>query len=157
MRKNKGAKKAKTRYHKGRPKMQMNQQSQQQQIDAYVRKVLGALENDPDSLSGTEKRFGAKYAGVVKGVRQIEGDLTQLREQGRQIEARTRSLELQHQSESGRAAAFLESLVSLKFEVDAPIQVPDPTIAEAPPADAKPAGGNGALKPPREAVPPAAQ
>jgi len=108
----------------------MNPQSQQQQqkVEAYVRQVVGALKDDPSSLSPKEKRFGSKYVEVLQRVQQIEGDLTQLREQVRQSEARVRSLELQHQSETGRASAFLESLVSLKFDeslIDAPAAVPE--------------------------------
>jgi chromosome segregation ATPase len=163
-RKNKGAKKAKTCYHKGRPSM--NPQSQQQQAQKYVQGVLSALENDPGSLSGTERRFGSKYAEVHGRVRQIEGDLTQLREQVRQAEARIKSLELQHQAESGRAGAFLESLVSLKFDVDPPmLPTSEEGAREAKPAgkegevrEAKPAGDNGVQKPPlKEAASPVAQ
>ena len=131
------------------------QAQQQQQVDAYIRKVMNALENDPGSLSSTEKQFGSKYAAVVRKVRQIETELTQVREQVRQGEARAKSLELQHQGESGRAAGLLEALVSLKFEAGPPeIQMPPPP--EAPPSGEKEAGGdNGTSEPAtRAAVPP---
>lgn len=129
------------------------QQAQQQRIQQYVQKVMADLQSDPDSLTGNERRFGSKYAEVLQRVRQIEGDLTQLREQVRQGEARIRSLELQHQGESGRAGAFLESLVSLKFDTDAPIQMPTPAIE----GEGEVKGDNGAQAPAPRVVPPAAQ
>ncbi len=140
---------------------QQRQEAQQRQAQKYIQEVMTSLENDPSSLTGTERKFGSKYAEVSQRVRQIETDLTQLREQVRQAEARIRSLELQHQAENGRAAAFLESLVSLKFDVDEPVAAPHrPEVVreEHVPEDAKPAGDNGAQKPsPRAAVPPEAQ
>lgn len=136
---------------------QQAQQERQQRIHEYVQGVLGALEKSPGSLSKTERRFGAKYAETHQKVRQIEGELTQLREQIRQGEARIRSLELQHQAESGRAGGFLESLVSLKFDED-DATLP-PAIIESPGRieEAKVEGGdNGTQKPSsRAAVPPA--
>lgn len=131
---------------------QMNpQQAQQQRAQAYVQQVLSDLEKDPGALNPTERQFGSKYAETYKRVRQIESDLTQLREQIRQGEARVKSLELQHQSEAGRATAFLESLVSLKFEVEAEASFP---TLQNDPKD----GDNGAQKPSvRAVVPPVAQ
>lgn len=138
-----------------RMNQQTQQQKQQQEVDAYIRKVMGALENDPDSLSSIEKQFGTKYATVIQRVRQVEADLTQTREQVRQGEARVRSLELQHQAESGRATGFLETLVSLKFESAPEVQTPPPP---APPGEGVTKGGNGLPEPElRAAVPPAAQ
>lgn len=125
-------------------------QQRQQQMEQYVQDTVKALEKDPNSLNAVEKRFGTKYVQSLQRVRAIEGDLTQLREQIRQGEARVRSLELQHQSETGKTSAYVESLVSLKFDEEpAPIEspLPEPTVEGAPPE-----GGNGA---PRRAAAPA--
>ena len=138
-------------------RQQMDAQAQQQQqIDTYIRKMLSALENDPDSLSSTERQFGAKYAAVVQRVRQIESDLNQIKEQVRQGEARAKSLELQHQSESGRAAGLLEALVSLKFEAAPEVKKPPPPIES--PLEKEVGGDNGTPKPiDRVEEPPVAQ
>lgn len=138
------------------------QQAQQQRAQAYIQKVMGALENDPSTLSSTERRFGSKYSEVHQRVRQIENDLTQLREQLRQGEARVKSLELQHQAESGRATAFLESLVSLKFDVEPEDLVPQAPVEEAKGTTEEPKeevkGDNGTPEPaPRAVAPPVAQ
>jgi DNA repair exonuclease SbcCD ATPase subunit len=102
----------------------MNQQAQrQQQVQTYIQGILSALEKDPSTLDSTERRIGSKYVEAAQRVRQVEAELTQLREQSRQVEARVRSLELQHQSEVGRTNGFLETLASLKFEGDTPMPV----------------------------------
>ena len=120
---------------------QQMQQQRQKQMEEYVQTVVGALEKDPTSLNAVEKRFGTKYVQSLQRVRAIEADLTQLREQIRQGEARVRSLELQHQSETGKTSAYVESLVALKFDEEPePIKAPEPA---APGEDPPPKGDNG--------------
>jgi hypothetical protein len=87
----------------------------QQQLDRVIKEVLSAKDED---LSKHERRLRAKYLNTNGQVGALKQDIQNSRSQIEQAQARLRSLELQLQAETGRAAGFLESLVSLRLEED---------------------------------------
>jgi len=100
----------------------------QQRVQAYIQGVLKAAENDPKSLSKEEMRVAGKYRIESQRLQQVQQDISQMRDQIHQAEARLRSLELQAADVQGRATGLLDYLASAKFEEEAapPDMMPPP-------------------------------
>jgi len=89
------------------------------QADSYVRQALQQLQGDVNSLTEQERRLLRKYQKYDQMARQAGQDAEQLRSQIQQAEARLRSIELQIVDAQGKAAGFIEYLISAKFEDEA--------------------------------------
>lgn len=82
----------------------------------YLKSVLQKMKEDPASLSSTENRLAGKYVHHSESTNSIAQDISQMRNQIQQAEARLRSLELQVERESGKAQNCVEILIEMKFE-----------------------------------------
>lgn len=117
----------------------MDQQELQQAKEAYVEEFIRKVDKAPADLSKHELRIGTRFKEARGKADQIGKDITQIKEQITQAEARVRSMELQVQQEVGKANGFLEAILAMAFDDDAPmpeVQIPD--------------GGNGKAMPPPE-------
>lgn len=103
--------------------------------EAYIKRILAASKDSPDSLTKHERRLADKYNASQDRVGKLRNDMQTMQNQIQQGEARLRSMELQVQSEGGKANGLLEALLAIEFDED---------VTTAPPASAK---GNGAADP----------
>lgn len=123
----------------------------QQEVQAYLNHVLKMSEDSPEKLSKEERRLIDRYRRENQKLHQINSDISQIRDQIRQGEARLRSLELQAADTAGRAAAMLDYLAGLKFDEEPQLEVP-PTEKPTGTPDAEKveaASSPGVLKKPR--------
>jgi hypothetical protein len=93
----------------------------------YVNGILQAAETKPDTLTSDEKRIAARHKKEMTRLMNLNGEISQIRDQMRQGEARLRSLELQAADTQGKVSGLLEYMISLKFpEVED--AVTEPTV-----------------------------
>lgn len=96
--------------------------------DTYLRQLMKMSEDNPERLSPTERRIAGKIRLSQQRSTSINQDLSQLRDQITQGEARVRSLELQAKSEEGKIQALLDFVVEEKFEPEEAMQnLPPPS------------------------------
>jgi uncharacterized coiled-coil DUF342 family protein len=97
------------------------EQAVQQQKQQYVQKTLSEYSSKPEDLSKEERRLCKKYQEEANKLGQLHGEISQLRDQLRQGEARLKSLELQAADSQGRASGLLDYLISSKFDEESPV------------------------------------
>lgn len=90
----------------------------QEAVQAYLADGMKKLAESPSSLSKTEKRLLTKLKKTSDAAQQVLKDIQNMKGQISQAEARLRSLELQSENHQGAANAFVDELVSLKFDTD---------------------------------------
>ena len=106
-------------------------------VQKYIDDAMKRLDENPDSLEKFERRLLSKIRKSSVSAQQSFKDLQDLRNQITQAEARLRSVELQAESYQGQVSAYIDEIVSLKFDLDEPLPPPAPTPDPA---------GNGAPK-----------
>lgn len=94
----------------------MSEDKLKKESEAYLKSFLDRLSKSPDTLKGFEKRLGEKYSAARDAANKMMGELENLRKNIRQAEERARVMELQMQSELGKAAGFLDSIVEVEME-----------------------------------------
>jgi hypothetical protein len=93
------------------------------QADTYLRDLLQSFETKRDELDPHTRRLIIKYKEAQAKGEQLTRDIDQMKNQIKQAEARTRTLELQAADTLGKAAGYLEFLVSMKFEEEPAVPV----------------------------------
>lgn len=86
--------------------------------EEYGKKILEQFQKDPSKLGPHETRLAKKYYGAVGEADNADQKINQINDQIYQAQARVRSLELQQKENMGKAAAFLEYILALKFDTD---------------------------------------
>lgn len=109
-----------------------------QEVQKYIDGAMKRLDESPGSLEPYERRLLGKIKKASQGAQQSMKDVGDLKNQVAQAEARIRSLELQAENLQGSVNAYIDEIVSVKFNIEEPLDVPTKTH-EAPPAsdDAK--------------------
>ena len=86
--------------------------------EEYGQKILKQFQKDPTKLGPHEARLARKYHESSSEADSIDQTVRQINGQVHQAQARVRSLELQYNEQIGKAAAFLEYIIALKFDGD---------------------------------------
>ena len=97
----------------------------------YSDRVLQQYQKDPSKLGTHERRLAEKYLAAMAAADRVDNDCRQLNQQIAQAQARVNSLNLQYNDYTGRAAAFLEYLIALKFSEDDVLETKAPEKAPA--------------------------
>jgi chromosome segregation ATPase len=113
----------------------MDPQAIQKKKEAYVEDFIRKVDKAPEELSKHELRIGTRFRSARENADKIGKDITQIKEQITQGEARLRSMELQVQQEVGKANGFLEAILAFNFDDDDEMS-PDAGVMP-------PKGGNG--------------
>lgn len=96
------------------------------EIQKYIDGAMKRLDENPESLEPYERRLLAKIRMSSGAAQQAQKDIQDLKNQITQAEARLRSVELQAEGHQGAVSAYIDEVVSLKFNLE------DPTIPKAP-------------------------
>lgn len=84
--------------------------------EAYIQKLKKQLHEDPAKMDSYERRMTTKHIEAKKRAEGIDNDVRNLRQQINQTQARIGSLEMQYHDCEGKASAYVEALIAMKFE-----------------------------------------
>lgn len=107
-----------------------------QEVQKYIDGAMKRLEEKPETLEPYERRLLGKIKKASQGAQQAMKDVGDLKNQVAQAEARIRSLELQSENLQGSVNAYIDEIVSVKFNIEEPFNAP-PKAPEVAPEDAK--------------------
>ena len=85
--------------------------------EAYLNETLDKIKNGAKGVSVEERLLAVKYQDATKKVEKLQTEAKQLVDQIKQAEQRVKEFQAQIQTELGKATGFLESLISLKFDI----------------------------------------
>lgn len=108
-----------------------------QEVQKYIDGSMKRLDEKPDSLEPYERRLLAKIRKSSGAAQQAMKDAQDLQNQITQAQARLRSVELQAESFQGSVNAYIDEVVSLKFNLEEPVSEPAPKAPESPPTNGK--------------------
>jgi peptidoglycan hydrolase CwlO-like protein len=109
----------------------------------YGDRILKQFQKDPNQLGSHERRLARKYYEAKNEADKLDREIRQVNQQISQGKARINSLSLQWNELTGKAAAFLEYILDLKFDSD------EESIEKNTATDADPAGNGKAPTKPR--------
>ncbi len=92
----------------------------QRKAREYSDKILKQFQKDPSKMGPHERKLAEKYYVAKNASDRIDQEVRQINQQIAQGQARVRSLELQYTEQAGKAAAFMEYIIALKFDVEKP-------------------------------------
>jgi hypothetical protein len=95
--------------------MQSQPQTPQQQRQAYLDSVMKTFADAPDKLSASERQLAEKCARGDQRVGALFNEISNLKNQIENSQARLRNLELTVEREQGAVNGFVELLVEGKF------------------------------------------
>lgn len=109
------------------------------EVQKYIDGAMRKLEEDPASLEPFERRLLSKIKKASQGAQEAMKGAQDMKNQIAQAEARMRALELQTESHQGSVNAYVDELVSVKFNVEEPFTAPPktPEVPSAPEGDLK--------------------
>lgn len=113
------------------------------EVQKYIDSSMRKLEESPDSLEPYERRLLSKIRKASQAAQEAIKSAQDMKNQIAQAEARMRQLELQVESHQGSVNAYVDELVSVKFNVEEPFNIP-PKAPEVSPAESD--GKNKKLK-----------
>jgi chromosome segregation ATPase len=87
-------------------------------VQNYINEAIKKLEENPSSLEKHERRLLTKFKKVSESAQKAAKDIQDLSNQITQAQARKNSLELQIENLQGSANAYVDELVSLKYDVE---------------------------------------
>lgn len=105
-----------------------------QEVQKYIDSAMKRLEENPEWLEVYERRLLGKIKKSSQGSQQAMKDVGDLKNQVAQAEARIHALELQSENLQGSVNAYIDEIVSVKFNIEEPFNAP-PKTPEVPPAD----------------------
>jgi chromosome segregation ATPase len=117
--------------------MSEQQRPSPQEVQKYIDGAMKRLDEKPDSLEPYERRLLTKIRKSSGAAQQSMKDVQDLKNQITQAEARLRSVELQAESYQGSVNAYIDEVVSLKFNVEEPLPEATAKPPETPPTNGK--------------------
>jgi len=103
------------------------------EVQKYLDYSMRKLEDDPSALEPFERRLLGKIKKASQAAQEAMKGAQDLKSQISQAEARMRMLELQAEGHQGSVNAYIDEVVSVKFNIEEPFNTP-PRPPEAPPA-----------------------
>jgi dsDNA-specific endonuclease/ATPase MutS2 len=104
------------------------------EVQRYIDSAMRKLDESPESLESYERRLLGKIKKASQAAQEAVKGAQDMKNQIAQAEARMRSLELQAENHQGSVNAYIDEIVSVKFNVEEPFTAPPtpPKSVEAP-------------------------